>query len=217
MPGLGAAYGTTCRDHLLNVRANNMSAYADMPDHFVRWAQQNYSSLVAPDDFLPRPVYGEYIASQIRDASRSREGELRCIQGTAISLSPLNGRSEIGLAGGQTLTADKVALAFGHFPPADLPLPGKSAGSGSFISNPWVPGALSNVEKSESVLLIGSGLTSVDITLELRARGVKGTIHIFSRRGLLPQRHAPAKIFSCQTQNLPRTARGLLRMVRLRC
>jgi uncharacterized NAD(P)/FAD-binding protein YdhS len=214
--GLGAAYGTTCREHLLNVRAQNMSAYADLPDHFVKWAQQNQTSEVDPDDFLPRIVYGQYISTQFRKACKARPSEIRLIRGTAISLSPANGQQEIGLAGGQMLTAHKVVLALGNFPPADLPLPGKPAGSRFFLSNPWAQGALNPVEPNESVLLLGSGLTSVDVTLELRARGVQGTIHILSRRGLLPQSHAPAKTLPCQIPNPPHTARELLRMVRLR-
>ncbi|MBU6429896.1 MAG: FAD/NAD(P)-binding protein, partial [Cyanobacteria bacterium REEB65] len=35
--GLGIAYGTTERRHLLNVVAGNMSAFPAEPDHFVRW------------------------------------------------------------------------------------------------------------------------------------------------------------------------------------
>src|SRR5262245_62594715 len=35
--GPGLAYGTLHPRHLVNVRAENMSAFADEPDHFVRW------------------------------------------------------------------------------------------------------------------------------------------------------------------------------------
>lgn len=33
----GQAFGTRCPEHLLNVRAVNMSAYPADPGHFVRW------------------------------------------------------------------------------------------------------------------------------------------------------------------------------------
>ncbi len=61
--GRGVAYGTACAEHLLNVRARNMSAYPDEPGHFLPWAQANYDLSAKPDDYLPRQVYGRYIAS----------------------------------------------------------------------------------------------------------------------------------------------------------
>lgn len=44
----GVAYSAAHADHLLNVRAGNMSALRDDPDHFVRW-------LVARGAGMPRP------------------------------------------------------------------------------------------------------------------------------------------------------------------
>ena len=35
--GRGVAYSTPNPHHLLNVRVQNMSAFADEPDHFSRW------------------------------------------------------------------------------------------------------------------------------------------------------------------------------------
>src|SRR5579862_9387209 len=54
--GRGLAYGTECRSLLLNVRARNMSALADDPQHFLRWARSNYDPATEPSSFLPRAV-----------------------------------------------------------------------------------------------------------------------------------------------------------------
>jgi uncharacterized NAD(P)/FAD-binding protein YdhS len=214
VPGRGVAYGTQFEGHLLNVRARNMSAYADVPDHFVKWAQHHYSSSVKPDDFLPRPVYGQYVSSQLREAIGLGRAEFRCIQGEAVSLARIGKRSEIRLASGQTLLADKVVLALGNFPPADLQIPGKTLSSSCYIPNPWSSNVLGHVAENDSVLLIGSGLTSVDVTVELRARGFEGTIHILSRRGLLPQKHNAIPFSPFPINEAPPTVRGLLRMIR---
>src|SRR6202022_139128 len=40
--GRGLAYGKQSRSLLLNVRARNMSALSDQPDHFLQWARSNY-------------------------------------------------------------------------------------------------------------------------------------------------------------------------------
>ena len=215
IPGRGVAYNTQFEGHLLNVRAKNMSAYADVPDHFVKWAQRHYSSSVKPDDFLPRPIYGQYVSSQLREATSTRGAEFRCIQDEAVSLAQEGERYCIHLAGGETVIADKVILALGNFPPADLQIPGKTSASSRYIANPWSGNVLSSATQDTNVLLIGSGLTSVDVTVELRARGFEGTIHMLSRRGLLPQRHAAVPFPPFATENTPRTVRGLLRLIRL--
>ncbi len=215
IPGRGVAYGTQFEGHLLNVRARNMSAYADIPDHLLRWAQRHYSSSVKPDDFLPRAIYGQYISSQLREASSSNPAAFRCIRDEAISVAPAGNRTEIRLAKGQAIFANRVVLALGNFPPADLQIPGKATASSRYVANPWSVNAFANATNDESVLLIGSGLTSVDVTVELRARGFEGTIHILSRRGLLPQRHAAVPFPPFPTENTPRTIRGLLRLIRL--
>jgi uncharacterized NAD(P)/FAD-binding protein YdhS len=215
VPGRGVAYGTQFEGHLLNVRAKNMSAYADVPDHLVRWAQRHYSSSVKPDDFLPRPIYGQYISSQLSEAIGSSPAAFRCIRDEAISVAPTDGHTEIRLKNSPAIFADKVVLALGNFPPADLQIPGKTASSSRYVANPWSSNAFSTAAHDNSVLLIGSGLTGVDVTVELRARGFEGTIHLLSRRGLLPQRHAAIPLLPFPTENMPQTVRGLLRLIRL--
>jgi uncharacterized NAD(P)/FAD-binding protein YdhS len=41
-------------------------------------------------------------------------------------------------------------------------------------------------------LLLGTGLTAIDVLLMLQDRGFEGPVHALSRRGLLPRAHAPA-------------------------
>ncbi len=62
--------------------------------------------------------------------------------------------------------------------------------SGFFIPDPWAMEAFSDVHPDEPLLLIGSGLTTVDIALRLHQQGHRGPILALSRRGLTPQTHA---------------------------
>src|ERR1700730_15533649 len=66
----GLAYGTECRSLLLNVRARNMSAFAEDPHHFLRWAQSNYAPATGPGSFLPRAVYGHYVQALLNEAAQ---------------------------------------------------------------------------------------------------------------------------------------------------
>ena len=65
--GRGIAYGTANPHHVLNVRTSNMSAFADVPDHFWKWLAKNNIAgcrqLSDPFCFVPRTLYGRYIAS----------------------------------------------------------------------------------------------------------------------------------------------------------
>jgi hydroxyacylglutathione hydrolase len=215
--GRGVAYGTRCADHLLNVRAKNMSAYPDDPENFIRWAQLSHDPGMKPDDYLPRAVYGQYVASLLRKEVEGHPGRLEHVQDEAGAVSPVpvgNG-VEIRLRSGRTILADKIVIALGNFPPGDPRLPGRTPHSLRYVSNPWKAGALGDVSGENSVLLVGSGLTSVDVAITLRGRGFRGTIHILSRRGLLPQVHkATAPWPPFWTEQSPRTVRGLLRLIR---
>jgi uncharacterized NAD(P)/FAD-binding protein YdhS/glyoxylase-like metal-dependent hydrolase (beta-lactamase superfamily II)/rhodanese-related sulfurtransferase len=213
--GRGVAYGTECAEHLLNVRAKNMSAYADDPEHFLQWARLNHASAISPDDYLPRPLYGRYIASLLQQEIEHHPGQLDPVEDEAVSVARVGGRAEIRLGSGRTLVADKVVIALGNFPPGDPRLPGRTPNSRRYVSNSWDASELGDVSRDKSVLLVGSGLTSVDVSISLRERGFRGTIHILSRRGLLPQTHrATAPWPPFWTEQCPSTVRGLLRLIR---
>jgi uncharacterized NAD(P)/FAD-binding protein YdhS len=227
-PGLGLAYSTEDPNHLLNVAAENMSAFPDEPDHLVRWAKKNdnYDPALPPGSFLPRTVYGKYVVSLLQ-AARTQDGHrLQWIHDQALSVTPSgvapnslapkkNGTFAIKLRSGHELQAEAVVLALGNSAPPDLNIPGLSAGASRYSPSAWSPAALDGLTDRDDVLLIGSGLTSVDMAISLHGRGFKGKIYIVSRRGLLPQTHRLSERCSdfC-AQDFPRTARSLLRLLR---
>src|SRR5580658_10366986 len=62
----GMAYGTRRMEHLLNVAARNMSAFPDLPDHFLQWLRTRSEYDTVPDielreRFIPRMIYGDYL------------------------------------------------------------------------------------------------------------------------------------------------------------
>jgi uncharacterized NAD(P)/FAD-binding protein YdhS len=214
--GRGLAYGTKSNSLLLNVRARNMSALADDPQHFLRWTQANHDSATGPGSFLPREVYGRYVEALLNEAVSNGRGSLQWIKDETIGLSPTGDRAvEIELRSGKRLVADRVVLAVGNFPPAN-PLAGLDAGKVSqYCRNPWSAEVFDGVQNLERILLIGSGLTSVDVAVQLRAHGYRGTIHVLSRRGLLPRWHKA--VDACPpfwNESSPKNTRGLLRLVR---
>jgi uncharacterized NAD(P)/FAD-binding protein YdhS len=218
--GRGVAYGTQCGGHLLNVPAGSMSAFCDDPEHFVRWAQAHYDRAVTASRFLPRRIYGQYIDWVLAYAAGRHPGTITWKNDEVESVSQICEVARIKLRSGKIVTADKVVLALGNFPPASSSLPEAVRESSGYVGNPWASGALDGTEldgpeNDGSVLLVGAGLTGVDMAIALRARGFKGIIHLLSRHGLLPEKHKARQSWPAfWTPAAPRTIRGLLRLVR---
>jgi len=187
----GLAYQTKQPEHLLNVRANNMSAYADDPDHFLRWLEQGQtaSSEEQANRFVPRPTYGRYLREQLMKAMASAPGRFTLKEQDAVAVEWRQDRAVLQLDSGEVVHATSLVLALGHVEPSPLPvfahLPKHLA-----VSNPWSPNAIKGLEDDDHILLVGTGLTMVDVAMSLDAAGWQGRITAVSRRGLLPRVHA---------------------------
>ena len=184
-PALGVAYSTRCRGHLLNVRASDMSALADEPDHFVNWLARDGGGL-GRDDFAPRADYGRYLRDLLADSVQRSEGRLQVITGEVTAIRDKPDGVELDIHGTGTLHARRAVLATGHRPP--------SADSGAYRGNPWREDAIEDLAPDASILLIGTSLTMIDVLVSLMERGHTGPIVALSRRGLVPRFHPPAPI-----------------------
>jgi uncharacterized NAD(P)/FAD-binding protein YdhS len=186
--GRGAAYSTELPCHLLNVPAARMSAFPDAPADFADWLSRRgaEASCAATDAglFAPRAVYGDYIESLARAALRS--GRLTIIPSAVIDLWPEPGGFRLAVADGRTIRAEQVVLALGN-------LPADEASAPAHATDPWSSAALAPLDAASDrpVVIVGTGLSMVDLALGLPARGFPGRIIAISRRGLLPQCHRP--------------------------
>ncbi len=75
--GVGAAYGTHQPDHLLNVRAANMSADPEQPEDFMLWLSRRRNAPPDPFAFASRADYGAYIQAQLRRVAPATAGAAR--------------------------------------------------------------------------------------------------------------------------------------------
>lgn len=214
-PGRGLAYGAAHSTHLLNVRAGAMSAYPDDPAHFARWLEAREGGDAAT--FVPRLLYADYIQEQLRDAVAASPGRFELIEDEAADIETTPAGTRITLSGGRSLDSDVAVLAIGNSPPkpprmlaeADLP-------ANRFFADPWLQGATEGLASGDKVLVIGTGLTMVDLALLLEQRGFAGSILALSRRGLLPRAHAAGPPPEPRSEVPTTAASQLLREVRER-
>jgi uncharacterized NAD(P)/FAD-binding protein YdhS len=215
--GLGVAYSTTCPVHLLNTRALNMSVTEDSDD-FLRWLRAAHPRRVlnwTRNDFAPRRYFGEYLREKVRELSAAPNLKVSWAQASVDAVIPADDGWEVVLSRGAALPADIVVLATGNETPrvlgANLPRQAQRL----IINDPWDATQKADIPSDAPVLLAGTGLTAVDVAVELIHRGHKGQIHAFSRHGLLPRPHGPvANSLDDFRPTLPSTVRGIVRHVR---
>ncbi len=169
--GRGVAYSTCADDHVLNVAAGNMGAFADDPAHFWRWLRTR--DLVPEGDrfvFVPRRHYGDYLGTVLADVADDR---LVVLTAAATDICG----NAVHLDDGAVIAADAVVLATGH---DAAPRPA-GIRPGSAADTPLPPDA--------SVMIRGAGLSAIDAWLTLADAGHRGPVAIVSRHGRLPLRH----------------------------
>ena len=224
--GRGTAYSTTNPEHLLNVAAGNMSAWADAPDHLVQWlatpdatlakAQLKLTGEYTAQDFIPRALYGAYLDSiwrEAQDAAHAKHLSIKLVPSMAVAITK-GSQIAVLTERGDAIAVDKLLLAVGHAPKAILP----HIKSAAIVQDIWAAGALDGAKDWVSpVMLMGTGLTAIDMMLSLRRAQYTGEIIIASRRGLMPRAHAPQKsIFSFSDSEIAahKSLRSMVKMLR---
>jgi uncharacterized NAD(P)/FAD-binding protein YdhS len=184
--GRGVAYAKSDYPYLLNVPASRMSATASDPDEFLRFARTKNAAATG-EDFLPRPLFGEYLQHLLQQSAANAPAgtTLECMHAEVVDLQVADAGGAIVLkfVDGTTLTADAVVLALGS-PPAALPAAMRHAATWPALRKD--PRAPSDVARRGPMLIIGTGLTMVDVVCAAVDRDPDIEIHALSRHGLVP-------------------------------
>lgn len=193
VPGRGVAYANPSPHLLLNVRAASMGLFAGKPQGFLDFVQRADAG-VRGTDFLPRWRYGDYLEEEVRQALT--RGAAR---GHDVQSMPLYADALVPEADGVTVVCgddarrvDAAVLAIGSLPPQPLAGVGAAAlGSGRYVVDPWQLLAATPEEPPAEVVVIGMGLTAIDVVLELAARWPATSFTALSRHGHWPEPHLP--------------------------
>jgi uncharacterized NAD(P)/FAD-binding protein YdhS len=203
--GRGAAYGTPHSELLLNTRANMMSLFSDQPDHFVRWLGPRGGSM----DFLPRRLFGQYVGDVARGALERPRFTRVPDRVTAVHRREVEGF--IVESSGARFGAKSVVLATGNAAPDDDFLPMEARLHPGYVRDPW---RFDYRKVGGHVLVVGSGLSALDVLVALRGCGHRGVAHVLSRHGRYPEVHANVPPYDVIPAVDARDARSLLRSFR---
>lgn len=197
--GAGIAYSTQNPNHLLNVRASNMSAFPDQPEHFLHWLQNQSHSVAQggwqPQSFAPRSLYRIYLNDLLKPYRESDKPRIFVENVDVVDITFEGMRPKVTSSTGESFSANAIIIATGN--------EAAIATSGSHVTEYWSSNGYFDIPSDHSVAILGTGLSMVDSVISLLDRGHKGQIHAISRRGLLPARHEPAEPFSIDADALP--------------
>ena len=222
--GRGPAYSTGNSSHLLNVPAGKMSAFHSRPGDFLKWLQSLSEDELcgleaAPASFVPRRMFGRYIRQLLNLEMKSveRRDQLELVRGDVTGIAANGGGLTLTLDRNRTIEVDRAVLAIGNFPPAPPPVADVSFyDTPLYRADPWAPDTLTDLDPDLPVLLVGTGLTTIDTVISLLDQGHRGPITALSRRGLIPHRHAgtPSAIDLPETDSFPTQVNELARVLR---
>ncbi len=209
--GLGVAYSTPFDGHLLNVRSNRMSAIDGRPDDFVDWLAANHPDRADPEGFAPRLLFGRYVQDRLTGIETAHPGLIERMSGEAASVEG----SSVHLADGRVVEADAIVLTTGNPAPRTAD-PTHDGAPGRVIGDPWAPGALDRIGPDDDIVIVGTGLTMVDMVLWLQAKGWHGRAVALSRRGLKPRGHLARHDTPVQPTDVLRRASASRRLAEAR-
>ena len=200
--GPGLAYSKRDPDHRLNAPMANHSIDPQDDTHFARWCEA--ASLFEHDPealaaggkaFVRRGDYGRYLAEAVREHSSwpATGSTIRHLRASASGAEVAGERIVVHTDRGAALESDMLIVATGN------PLPRRPAAFGlvaaevpALVVDPLEPGRLHGIDPTARVLVVGSGLTALDVLSTLLRNGHRSGIVVVSRHGLRPRPYADA-------------------------
>jgi len=184
--GWGVAYRPRAFPYLLNVPASRMSATSYAPTQLIEFARRRLPEANG-DSYLPRQLYGEYLQECLRSAEQAapRHVHLERVHGEVTAVQPLQGPGPMVVhIADQKYLADQVVLACGDPSPVVKSYATQVCTHAAYVPDPHQDKIA--LPSDRTVLVIGTGLTMIDMAVAAAAQNPALRIIALSRHGLLP-------------------------------
>jgi len=214
--GAGLAYGGADPTHRVNVPATRMSLLPGDETHFARWLQTSGAlasdpdALSGSDAFPTRPTFSRYVEDALRPFLGA--GRIVHVDDRVISVARTGRAWTLGASRGESFRADLLVIATTHPKPSVPPPLDAFRGDPRLVEDGLADDALDAIEADDRVMIVGSGLTAVDIVASLDGRGHRGRITMVSRRGLRPRGH-PSQAFPAEGDFVSNPANSATQLV----
>lgn len=242
--GYGLAYSSDDADHRVNgVPAIHLVDPSD-PDAFVRWCAAEALASSDPEAmsadgrlFVRRREFGRFVAHALGRAAQHAKDRVRIAhhRERAVDIAADDVALSVTTDARARLETDLLVIATGNAQPR-LPSPFAPALADhpAIVSSPDDLARIRAIDPHARVLVLGTGLTALDVISSIVRAGHRGMIVAVSRRGLRPRAYRPpppddAKPLPSLIERIdgpvapfvraagnPPTARSLLRALRAR-
>ncbi|MEB2588740.1 MULTISPECIES: FAD/NAD(P)-binding protein [Bacillus cereus group] len=187
MIGPGVPYQEDYDVLLLNRHSQQMSVFNEEPDDFWQWYKKKHEVYFSLDEFLPRRFFGQYLNETFHKSLKIAKDKNIYVDvkfDEVVNIQAINDDKFIVTSLKDRTEYDYVILCLGHTKLSDYY---ELKGNEKFIYDPYpLIKTLNNINDKEDIGILGSSLTSIDVSVVLKERGHQGKIHMLSRNGLLP-------------------------------
>lgn len=186
------AFANFSPHYILNVSANNMSAFSNNKYDFCNFLQKNYPQIlnkIGESGHAPRHIYGEYI-EEISSKYLNNNQQISFIQKEVVTITT-NSEANffITTKDNEKFEANKVVIATSF---KQKTLPFSTPKSGKIINKLWNDSLnfhQNPLDNNSTCLIVGAGLSAVDVIVGLKNKNFTGKIFVNSRRGNFPKPH----------------------------
>ena len=188
--GYGNAFNCMNDNYRLNVRSEIMWIDPNNKLEFTNWAKKNIIDEEASHEsgnFYKRSDFGRFVHSKINKLIE--KGQLFHKKEIVKKIYKDKSGNWTSFLGDNTkIDSKNIILATGN-PTPKWPFALNKAGitkNKNLVENPWNGNWIKSIHKNDNILLIGSGLTSLDCIASLKSIDHKGEIHVVSPSGKFP-------------------------------
>ncbi len=212
--GGGLAHASRHPDHRLNGPDAVHILYPGQPNHFGDWLRRSGALERDPEAvmasgaiFARRSDFGAYMAAQVtRHENDNPSGsEILHVRDKASGLARDDDGLTLRLSGGGSIQVGLCVLATGQEKPGVPSAVQPVVGRPDYFGDPWDVEALARIGTHDSVLILGTGLTTADVIVTLVRLGHQGPIRAISRRSLRPRSQNIFRQMQSMWEKLDRT------------